>query len=116
MKINTLKNKYNIYLTKSATKQLLYLLEKNNTAKGIQITIKKTGCAGFKYHLSLITQIFKKDIKIFKKKIKFYIPKKWILYIQNITIDYLKKGLNSIFIFKNSKTKNLCGCGESFQI
>ncbi|CUR53063.1 HesB/IscA family protein [Buchnera aphidicola] len=110
------KKKYKINLTKNAKKQILYLLNKNNNLHGIKITIKKTGCAGFKYILKLVLKNTTNDIQILQDKIIFYIPKQWISKIQNITIDYSSKGLNSNFIFNNPKNKNYCGCGESFQI
>lgn len=117
-RINISKKKMNhgIQVTEQAIRQISNLIKKNILIKGVRIDIKKSGCAGFKYNLKLVSSKEKGDIVFIVKKIEFYIPFKKIKIIENTKIHYSKNGLNYIFSFENIKTKNLCGCGESFNI
>lgn len=113
---NNIKIWKGIKITKNAEKQILRLIKKNKKCIGIKIDIKKSGCAGLKYILTLA--YFKKDSEIIfnYKEIDFFIPIKWKKILKNTKIDFLKNGLNHNFTFYNSKNRYLCGCGESFNI
>ena len=39
-----------------------------------------------------------------------------LVYLEDITIDYVRQGLNEGFEFINPLEKDRCGCGESFKI
>lgn len=105
-----------IQITKQAKKQILFLLKTNKNSYGIKITLKKSGCAGFKYILKLEKKINNSDYIYTIKSIKFFIPKKIISRLYTTIIDFSKKGLNSSFTFTNKKHTSICGCGESFNI
>ena len=38
------------------------------------------------------------------------------VYLQGLTMDWVKKGLNEGFDFVNPNERDRCGCGESFRI
>jgi iron-sulfur cluster assembly protein len=38
------------------------------------------------------------------------------VYLQNMTVDYVRQGLNEGFEFSNPNERDRCGCGESFRI
>lgn len=115
--IQTEKKKWKgIKITKKAENQILKLIKKNINCTGIKINIKKSGCAGFKYILNLVYLKNDADLMFYYKKIKIFVPKKWIEHIENTRIDFSKNGLNHSFTFYNSKNTYHCGCGESFNI
>jgi iron-sulfur cluster assembly accessory protein len=37
-------------------------------------------------------------------------------YVQGMTIDYVRNGLNEGFEFRNPNERDRCGCGESFRV
>jgi iron-sulfur cluster assembly protein len=37
-------------------------------------------------------------------------------YLQGMTIDWVRKGLNEGFDFQNPNERDRCGCGESFRV
>jgi iron-sulfur cluster assembly protein len=41
---------------------------------------------------------------------------KSLTYLQGLTIDYAREGLNEGFKFVNPNERDRCGCGESFRI
>ena len=38
------------------------------------------------------------------------------VYLQNMTVDYVRQGLNEGFEFRNPNERDRCGCGESFRV
>jgi iron-sulfur cluster assembly protein len=45
-----------------------------------------------------------------------FVDPKSLVYIDGMTVDYTRKGLNEGFDFINTLEKDRCGCGESFRI
>lgn len=109
------KNIKGIKISYHAEKQIYKLIQKENK-KGIKLGVKKSGCAGMKYYMEPIKIIRDTDISFISKKILILIHFQHILMLDGIEIDFVKKGINYIFQFKNEKIKNFCGCGESFDI
>jgi len=44
------------------------------------------------------------------------VDKKNDVYLNGITVDYVRKGLNEGFEFRNPNERDRCGCGESFRV
>ncbi|QCI20274.1 iron-sulfur cluster assembly accessory protein [Buchnera aphidicola (Brachycaudus cardui)] len=111
-----------ISITDNAVKQILFLINSNSDSKGIRLGIKKSGCAGFRYTMKLITDADlnqKKNIKeiiFFYQNILIYISSEEMPFIEGIKIDFIKNNINKIFKFHNAKVESFCGCGESFSI
>jgi iron-sulfur cluster assembly protein len=36
--------------------------------------------------------------------------------LANMTVDYVRSGLNEGFEFRNPNARDYCGCGESFRV
>ena len=45
-----------------------------------------------------------------------FVDPKSCVYLQGMTVDYVRQGLNEGFEFKNPNERDRCGCGESFRI
>jgi iron-sulfur cluster assembly protein len=41
---------------------------------------------------------------------------KSLAYLDGMTVDYVRQGLNEGFEFINPNVKDECGCGESFRV
>lgn len=104
-----------INLTEKATN---YLKKKTKT-KFVLISMKKSGCSGFKY---IISDIEDKKINDDTQKVFLFddiylvINKDEFDNFKGIKIDYKKSGLNEFLFFENPNTQDECGCGESFSI
>ncbi|QCI18683.1 HesB/IscA family protein [Buchnera aphidicola] len=108
-----------IKITQNAIKQILFLINLNTDNKGIKITVKKSGCAGFRYIMELINSkniSEANNIAFIHKNILIQIDKKDIPLVDGIKIDFIKNNINQIFKFSNPKLDKFCGCGESFSI
>jgi len=125
-KINTyLPNKNmckSISIGEKAVQQILFLINLNSDNIGIRLSVKKSGCAGFRYSMKLVTNSKLKEekkqeeIHFFYKNILIYILSKDIPFFEGVRIDFVKNNINKTFKFYNSRLDNFCGCGESFAI
>jgi iron-sulfur cluster assembly protein len=44
------------------------------------------------------------------------VDKKSDVYLNGMTVDYVREGLNEGFKFINPNERDRCGCGESFRV
>jgi iron-sulfur cluster assembly protein len=57
------------------------------------------------------------DDSIFEDNdVKIIIGSKSIPYVNGMTLDYKREGLNEGFKFLNPNERDRCGCGESFRV
>jgi iron-sulfur cluster assembly protein len=106
-----------ITLTENAVQHAKQALEKRGKGIGVRIGTKRNGCSGLAYTLEYIDQepegfLFEFD----NDGIKVYVDPKDYVYLDGLTMDYVKKGLNEGFEFSNPNEKGRCGCGESFSV
>ena len=105
-----------IKLTKSAEHRVLSYLDENKH-KGLRLSVKKTGCSGLSYVLDYVDAPNDDDIQMHLNNDYFVsIDKTSYPYVNGVTIDYVKKGLNQVFVFNNPNQTGQCGCGESFTV
>lgn len=100
-----------IYIKKVITKR---------NGMGFRLSIKKTGCSGFAYAPTVITEESEKDEMIVCDGIKIFVDPLWAHLFVDVKVDYVeeqKAGLKQKrLVFINSHESGRCGCGESFHI
>ena len=101
-----------IEITDEAIVKLLEQQEKENF-KYIRLGITGGGCAGFEYIFDSVDVADDDDIVVDYGKLKFVVNKLSVPYINGMTLDFRKEGLNEIFKFLNPKEQSSCGCGVS---
>jgi iron-sulfur cluster assembly protein len=105
-----------ITVTDKATNKVKQTLAKRGKGLGIRIGVKTTGCSGLAYVLEYVDQPLPEDIKIDCDGCLLYVDPKSCAYLQGMTIDYVRNGLNEGFEFRNPNERDRCGCGESFRV
>jgi iron-sulfur cluster assembly protein len=105
-----------INITELASKKVKQTLAKRGKGLGIRIGVKTTGCSGLAYVLEYVDQSNPDDIIIDCEGCNIYVDPKSCAYVQGMTIDFVRNGLNEGFEFKNPNERDRCGCGESFRI
>lgn len=105
-----------IIATPAAVNKIKQQLERRGRGLGIRIGVKTTGCSGLAYVLEFVDFPVDTDFKVDCNDCNIYVDPKSCPYMQGMTIDYVKNGLNEGFEFKNPNEKDRCGCGESFRI
>ena len=104
-----------INLSETAENKIRKQLQERGKGIGIIVGVKGTGCSGFSYTLEFA------DLPIsgfHKHYVGFtvFVEPEAEEYLDGLTIDYVKKGLNEKFEFINPNSKGECGCGESFTV
>lgn len=108
-----------ITVTDAACAYIKKMIAKENGI-GFRLTIKKTGCSGYSYSPSIVTEVKETDVVIEKNGIKIYIDTTWEQMFIGLNVDYVeeeKSGLKQKrLVFTNPNESSRCGCGESFQM
>lgn len=105
-----------ISLTEKATSKIQQQISRRGKGLGIRIGVKTTGCSGLAYVLEFVDEENSLDQKYECQGCNVYIDPKACPYVQGMTVDYVRNGLNEGFDFKNPNEKDRCGCGESFRV
>jgi len=103
-------------LTDNAAKKAQYHISSREGTKGLRIGVKTTGCSGMAYVLEFVDEILPDDMTFEDKNVTLVIDKLHLTYLDGLTLDYQKKGLNEGFEFINPNESARCGCGESFTV
>jgi iron-sulfur cluster assembly protein len=106
-----------ITLTEAAQKKVKNLLARRGGA-GIRLGVKTTGCSGLAYVLEYVDKYTADDTTINYAQDDFVVlvDKKSAVYLNGMTVDYVREGLNEGFRFSNPNERDRCGCGESFRV
>ena len=105
-----------ISITDKASNKIQQTIQKRGKGLGIRIGVKTTGCSGLAYVLEYVDSPIEHDIKVNCNGCSLYVDPKSCAYVQGMTIDYVRNGLNEGFEFRNPNERDRCGCGESFRI
>lgn len=107
-----------ITVTELAAEKIRYLISKRGSGLGIRIGVRTTGCSGLAYTLEYVdTPPLTRDvIKYDSNGVTVWVDGKSHVYVDNMTIDWKRQGLNEGFDFINPKEAARCGCGESFTV
>ena len=105
-----------ISITDQASTKIQHTIQKRGKGLGIRIGVKTTGCSGLAYVLEYVDNPLEHDIKVDCNGCALYVDPKSSTYVQGMTIDYVRNGLNEGFEFKNPNERDRCGCGESFRV
>jgi len=107
-----------INLTPKAIEKIKSQLQKRGKGAGIRIGVKTTGCSGLAYVLEYVdTYELEPGITNFAQPdFVVLVDAKSLVYLDGLTIDWVRNGLNEGFEFKNPNERDRCGCGESFRV
>lgn len=108
-----------IQLTTLAASKIQDAISRRGQGLGIKVGVKTTGCSGLAYTLEFVDQeqgvqhcVEHHDVN----GVRIYLNPEHRIYLQGMTIDYQRRGLNEGFEFINPNERDRCGCGESFRI
>jgi iron-sulfur cluster assembly protein len=106
-----------ITVTDTAAEKIKTSIQKRGRGLGIQVGVRTTGCSGLAYTLEYVDNPNLHCVTHYDDKgVRVFVDPKHLAYLNGMTIDYIKRGLNEGFEFINSNEKDRCGCGESFRI
>lgn len=103
-------------LTDAAIENVKRKLTARGRGCGIKIGVKRTGCNGYSYVLEYVDTPISDDIVEPYEDFSLYIDPDSVPFINGMTVDYVRQGLNEGFEFRNELERARCGCGESFTV
>lgn len=106
-----------IQITDAAITHLKKMIQQKN-AKAFRLSVKESGCNGYRYYPEIIQEISTNDVQIkISQELLVVIDPQAIPYIEGTVVDYVATGLGQAQLqFKNPNVTGECGCGESFTI
>ena len=105
-----------ISLTDVAARKIQQTLSRRGHGQGVRLGVKTTGCSGLAYVLEYVDASLPEDQCFDCSGCKIFVDPKSSVYLQGMTVDYVRQGLNEGFQFNNPNERDRCGCGESFRV
>lgn len=108
-----------IHVTETAANKIRSSIEKRGKGKGIKVGVRTTGCSGLAYTLEFVDneQGHQHCVAHYDDQgVRVFVNPEHLVYLDGMTIDYKRQGLNEGFEFINDREKDRCGCGESFRV
>jgi len=107
-------------LTDKAVARIKEVCANRTDALGVQLSVRKGGCAGLEYCLDLMTEAAlaarPNMDKVEQDGAAVYIDPQAMLFLLGTEIDFEATALRTGFIFHNPNQTSACGCGESVAI
>jgi iron-sulfur cluster assembly protein len=107
-----------ITVTDIAKQKIKQLLEKRGRGVGIRLGVKTTGCSGLAYTLEYVDK-YEAEVGVInygQQEFVVLVDAKADAYLNGMTVDWVRNGLNEGFDFQNPNERDRCGCGESFRV
>ncbi|MBA4284810.1 MAG: iron-sulfur cluster assembly protein IscA [Xanthomonadaceae bacterium] len=105
-----------IELTASAANRIQAQIAKRGKGYGLRIGVKKSGCSGYAYVLDYADAPGADDEVFDAHGAKVVVAKEHLSFLNGLTLDFQREGLNEAFKFRNPNVTGECGCGESFAV
>jgi iron-sulfur cluster assembly protein len=107
-----------ITVTDTASKKIKLNLDKRGRGAGIRIGVRTTGCSGLAYTMEYVDEYTAETgvTNFAQKDFVLLVDAKSLVYLNGLTMDWVRNGLNEGFDFINPNEKDRCGCGESFRV
>jgi iron-sulfur cluster assembly protein len=105
-----------VTLTDAAAQRVRALMAANPDALGLRIGVKKGGCAGMEYTMTVAETKAPHDEVVEQEGAVVLIDPAAIMYLLGTEMDYKTDRLASQFVFNNPNQTGSCGCGESVNL
>jgi iron-sulfur cluster assembly protein len=107
-----------ITVTDTASKKIKQNLQRRGKGAGIRLGIRTTGCSGLAYTIEYVDE-YTSEVGVTnfaQPDFVVLVDAKSLVYLDGLTVDWVRNGLNEGFDFINPNERDRCGCGESFRI
>lgn len=105
-----------VTMTNAATARVREIMGANPGALGLRIGIKKGGCAGMEYTMTVAQAKEPHDEVVEDNGAVLLIEPTAIMYLLGTEMDFKSDKLASQFVFNNPNQTGSCGCGESVSL
>lgn len=114
MTVQTFSHEEAVQVTAKAARHFQQQLERSGRA-AIRLSLKESGCTGFKYVIDEVECEEKGDLSIrLENGVNVFVAPDNLNELQGTVVDYVQEGLNFNLVMNNPNVADSCGCGESF--
>lgn len=103
-------------MTEAAASRVKNFLDQRGKGIGLRLGVRTSGCSGMAYVMEFVDESEQDDVVFEDHGISVFVDPKSLVYLDGTELDYGKEGLNEGFRFNNPNVKDMCGCGESFNV
>jgi iron-sulfur cluster assembly protein len=103
-----------ISLTPAAVERIRRFTAERPDAVGMRFGVKRMGCSGWGYQVDLAAQVADGDTVFEQDGVRVVVDPQSLPRVDGTEIDFVRRGLNQEFVFRNPNAAGECGCGESF--
>jgi iron-sulfur cluster assembly protein len=107
-----------ITITDTATQRIKKSLAQRGKGVGIRLGVRTTGCSGLAYTIEYVDS-YEAEVGVTnfaQQDFVVLVDAKSLAYLDGLTVDWVRNGLNEGFDFINPNERDRCGCGESFRV
>ena len=104
-------------LTSNAVRKVKEFMEKESKAgHALRVAVRGGGCSGFEYEMTFDDQPKDTDEKLQFEGLEVLVDGMSLIYLDDVTIDYVDSLQGAGFKIDNPKASGTCGCGHSFSM
>jgi iron-sulfur cluster assembly protein len=103
-----------VSLTPAALERARRFIAREPGALGLRFGVRRTGCSGYAYVVDVARDAGPGDTVIEAAGLRVFIDPESLRHVEGTEIDFVRRGLNQEFVFRNPQATGECGCGESF--
>ncbi|MFA5683009.1 MAG: iron-sulfur cluster assembly accessory protein [Lysobacteraceae bacterium] len=103
-----------IQLTPAASQRVRDFLARREAGSAFRLGVKKTGCSGWGYAVDVADKVQPDDTVFDFDGVRVVVDADSLPLVDGTEVDFVRRGLNSEFVFRNPNAAAECGCGESF--
>ena len=116
MSVETFSSDQAITVTPEAAEHFAEVLN-NKVATGVRLSLKESGCTGFKYVIDEVENGEPGDQRIeLENGVHLFFSPNQLSALNGLVVDYVQQGLCKNLVMNNPNIKDMCGCGESFSV
>jgi iron-sulfur cluster assembly accessory protein len=106
-----------LQLTDRAVEKVKELMAKEDKeGHALRVAVKGGGCSGFEYGLLYEKDKQENDQVLEFSGLKVFVDAMSLMYLEEVTIDYVDSLNGAGFKIDNPKATGTCGCGSSFSV
>jgi iron-sulfur cluster assembly protein len=103
-----------VSLTAAALDRARQFIAQQANGAGLRFGVRKTGCSGYAYVIDVAETSGPNDTVVDADGLRVFIDAASLPFVDGTEIDFVRRGLNQEFVFRNPQSTGECGCGESF--
>src|SRR4051812_42290618 len=99
-----------VTLTPAAVDRVRQYLAQVPGATGLRFGVRKSGCTGFAYVVDVATDAPAEDAVFEQDGVAVRVDADSLPQVDGTEIDWVRQGLNHLFVFRNPQVSAECGC------